>query len=156
MEIIAPSDELLSSYFGIDSLRSHLESCCVDFQRVLSSTLTVLSPPMMPAPSAAGTTTAGAGAAAGVPGGPPGSNNIDSLLRFFQSDYFRSEIFYLMHYLYHDERSGVQDYLVNLLYDKPDLHGPGGVFVHRLGLGLHGTEDDTRTSRPVEAEAHMR
>lgn len=44
--------------------------------------------------------------------------NIDSLLRFFQSDYFRSEIFYLMHYLYHDERPGIQDYLVNQLYEK--------------------------------------
>eukprot|EP00392_Amoebophrya_sp_AT5.2_P018674 g19262.t1 len=47
--------------------------------------------------------------------------NIDSLLRFFQSDYFRSEIFYLMHYLYHDERPGIQDYLVNQLYEKSDM-----------------------------------
>ncbi|CAD7965419.1 unnamed protein product [Amoebophrya sp. A120] len=51
----------------------------------------------------------------------PGSKNIDSLLRFFQSDYFKSEIFYLMHYLYHDERPGIQDYLVNQLYEKSDV-----------------------------------
>ena len=51
---------------------------------------------------------------------PPTTGNIDSLLRFFKSEYFKSRVFYLMHYLYHDERTGIQDYLVNQLYEKED------------------------------------
>ena len=51
---------------------------------------------------------------------PPRTGNIDSLLRFFKSEYFRARVFYLMHYLYFDERGGIQDYLVNQLYEQHD------------------------------------